>query len=301
MTRGKQHYKENIYDNAYATFFVATNTAMLDYPYIVGRYDQSTPTHAKQAEEYILDSAIGDPSVGNEDVLDRATDIGADSVVAADIKGDTLQTTENIIEMIEMEREREEDFEVLIPLQYDTFSTHVDHYENVKGAMSDISEDIEDYRLYVGGINKKSADEQIRRCVNLREHVGLDQYIHGLGMGAHRKWIVTIRRCPWLLDSFDNSSIVQNLIKSGKLWTVDADWVPFDRPRGTNSTVVSVQYREASLDLFNYMIGSDIREEDAIESFADADSDIAGFVSDHEQWYQNQTVSGDSAAEVIAD
>jgi len=126
MTRGKQHYKDNIYDSTYLTLFTATNTAMLEYPFIVGRYDQSSPTHAKQAQEYILDSAIGDESVGNEDVIDRAEDIGAEIVVAADIMNDPHQTTDNIVEMFKLAEERETDFEVLVPLQFNSFLQHED-------------------------------------------------------------------------------------------------------------------------------------------------------------------------------
>jgi len=87
----------------------------------------------------------------------------------------------------------------------------------------------------------------------------------------------------------DNSSIVQNFVYSSKLLKPNAEWAQFDRPRGTNSTVVSVQYREASLDLFNYMISSDIREEDALNEFEDPDSSLAKMVEQHQQWYDQQS------------
>lgn len=292
MTAGKDHYKQNIYDNAFVRFYVATNTAMLEYPFLVGRYDESSPTLARKAEDYILDSAIGDETVGNKEVLDRADKIGADAVVCSDVLHDPETTTENIVNMLKLVEERDDEFDVLIPLQFDDDGrayTHVQHYIDVGNRLADLGYDIDDFRLYIGGINKKSASEQIRRCINLREYVGDDVYLHALGVGATREWIATIRNCPWLLDSMDNSSLVKNLIYSDKLWTVDADWVRFPRPRGTNSTVVATQYTEAALDLYNYMIASDIREDDAITTI---DNDTAReLVNSHIRWHHQVTGS----------
>lgn len=286
MTKGKEHYKQNIYDNAFVRPFVATNTAMMEYPFMVGRYDESSPTNVENAEEYILDSAIGDPSVGNADVLNRAEQIGAEIVVAADVMGEPVTTTEAIVDMVEREREHEQDFEVLVPLQFDDEMTHGDHYDMVADALADIGVDITNYRLYVGGINQTSNFEQIRRCMKLREHVGTDAYLHGLGIGATREWIATIRQCPWLLDSFDNSTVVKNFVYSGLLLKPDGTWADFDRPRGANSTALSVQYREASLDMLNYMLGSDIREADAITETDDDDIDV--LIEQHQSWHERQ-------------
>lgn len=304
MTAGKDHYKQNIYENVHTRFFVATNAAMMEYPWMVGRYDESSPTLASKAEEYILDSAIGDESVGNEDVLDRADDIGTDIVVCADVMHDTTQTTDRIAEMLKLVEQRDTDYEVLIPLQFDPEMglSHIDHYEAVADRLDSLGEGIDDYRLYVGGLIKGvTPANQIRRCIELREHVGTEPYLHGLGVGATRSWVVTMRACPWLLDSFDNSSIVQNLIYSGKLWTPHADWFDgMDLPRGTNSTVLAVQFVEASLDLFNYMIGTDIRAEDAVTEFENPNSELAQRVSAHQRWY-GTTDKSESVVVVDAD
>lgn len=286
MTRGKEHYKQNIYENAYARFFTATNTAMLEYPFIVGRYDECSPTHAKNAEEYILDSAIGDPSIGNQDVLDKATDIGADTVVAADVKNDPEATTERILDMVE--RAEGTDFELMIPLQFDDTIRHEDHYDSVVTLLQKAGYDPDAYRYLAGGINDKTALEQIERIIELREHVGTGVYLHGLGMGLTREWVVTIRQCPWLLDSFDSSSVVKNFTYSSKIPTIDMEWLSFPRPRGTNSTAISVQYREAILDMFNYMIGTDINEEDALNEFETGDVELIERVQKHKQWYRSQ-------------
>lgn len=288
MTRGKDYYKAAIHESAFARFYAATNSAMIDYPYLVGRYDESSPTLVEKCDEYILDSAIGDPTVGNEEVLERADDIGASVVVAADVLGEPHTTTDRIAEMLKLAEARDREYEVLVPLQFDAerdFS-HVDHYNEVAGRLAELGYDVDSFRLYVGGVNQKSASEQIRRCIELREHVGTDVYLHGLGLGATREWVVTIRRCPWLLDSFDNSSVVKNLIYSGKLWTPEGDWVAMEMPRGSNSTVLAVEHIETSLHLYNYMISSDIDERDAIETFADPESELAERVDDHVQWHE---------------
>jgi len=302
MTCGKDHYSQNIHENAHARFYVATNMAMLEYPYFVGRYDESSPTLAAKADEYILDSAIGDESVGNVDVLDRADDIGASIVVAADVMNDTSTTTERVVDMIERAEDRNKEYEVLIPLQFDPEreTSHVDHYEDVSHALRRIGRSIDEYRLYVGGlINGIHPTEQIQRCIDLREHVGLDTYLHGLGVGTTREWVVTIRQCPWLMDSFDNSSIVQNLVKSGKLWTPHASWYDnMDMPRGTNSTVLSARQLEASLDLYNYLIGSDIREEDAVDEYRDTPTELVERVATHKQWYRNVN-QNDAVSEIV--
>lgn len=311
MTAGKDYYLDRTYEKAFARYYVATNAAMMEYPFMVGRYDECSPTLATQADEYILDSAIGDPSVGNEDVLEKAEDIGADIVVCADVLNDTETTTERVLEMFDLVEDGDVDKEVMIPIQHDDDTSHVEHYDQLAVALSKSGVDIDEYRLMLGGLKESTEIEKIRSCIDFREHVGLDTYVHALGVGGTREWIATIRQCPWLLDSFDNSSIVQNLVYRGRLLNLDGEWIEFRRPRGTDSTAIAVQFVESSVDMFNYMIGEEINEEDAIdEILIDAEDmsddevakkrEIRQLVQDHREWHRQFEQSSGVFADVNA-
>lgn len=69
MTRGQDYYRQQILDDAWVRVFAATNTAMFEYPYLLGNPDSCSPTLGEMCETYIMDSKIGDETVGNERVI----------------------------------------------------------------------------------------------------------------------------------------------------------------------------------------------------------------------------------------
>lgn len=196
MTRGMSWYQETIRDDAYARFYAADHTAMMPYPFRLGRagkdgsdgpQHESSPTIAKRSEHYILDSAIGDEDVGNQDVLDRAEylDFAPDILVAADKIHDPEVTTERVLDMFRLIEEHPDyDPELIIPLQFDDSTTHVEHYERLADRVAEAGFSIEDHIIGVGGIKDSPVPVQVEACIEVREHVGLDAQIHAFGLGC---------------------------------------------------------------------------------------------------------------------
>lgn len=101
MTKGQDYYRKKIIDESPVQLFAATNTAMLEYPYILGRPNEKSPSLSEQADTYIMDSGIGDDSYTNSEVIEAAESVDADVVIPKDIIGDTAQTTENVVDMVQ--------------------------------------------------------------------------------------------------------------------------------------------------------------------------------------------------------
>lgn len=157
MTRGQDYYLDNIVSDAHVRVFASTNTAMMEYPYILGHPDECSPTLSSMADEYVMDSKITDTSVTNDDVLRRAEDIGADVVTPADEMYEPDLTTDRIVDLLTQLSEMDYDPTVMLPLQPSENgeeSTHVDHYYELCGVLADHGFDIKDYRLSVGGIKE---------------------------------------------------------------------------------------------------------------------------------------------------
>lgn len=288
MSKGKQHYIDEIVDGAYVDVYVATPVAMMEYPLCLEDINESSPTTAEQADRYILDSGLSDDSVDAEDILDRAEYLEADWVVPADAIGDPETTTVEILDMLDLVADRSYDPTVLLPLQADDESeaTHSDHYDRLSETLADRGEDIADYPLAVGGILDRTPVEQLEAVVAVREHVGLEPYIHAFGMGCARDWVVAVQRCPWLLDGLDMSTAMQAVI-NGRVIDMDCTQHDHNRPRGTNSTVLTVLLSEYILYMLNYVLGPHIREDVRQTEFQGANAQaIEALVSDHEAWHE---------------
>lgn len=264
MTKGKAHYKQNIIDDAWVTVVTSTNTAMMEYPYVLGHPKECSPTLASMADTYIMDSKIGDESVQNEDVIRRAKDIDADVVTPADVLHDPKTTTERILDLFIQLDDLSYNPEILIPLQPnpDIGAIHTDHYHAVNDVLSDHGFEIHDHRLSVGGIKDWEATRQLKTIVSVRNTAGHEQFLHGLGFGASHDWISVLRQYPSLVDSIDMTSVIRDVVQSGKLFTPQADRVNYRLPRGKNSTVLSVMYRESVLYMISYLLGPHPRDED---------------------------------------
>jgi len=265
MTKGQDHYRQQIIDDAWFTVFSATNTAMMEYPYVLGKPGECSPTLASMADTYIMDSKIGDESVGTAAVLEAAEHVGADVVTPADVLHNPQTTTERIIELfIALTEYDTYTPDVMIPLQPNPQRglTHVDHYYDVADRLHSVGLDITDYRLSVGGIKDWTPPKQLDTICSVRSAAGTDQYIHGLGFDATADWIAVFRQYPCLLDSIDMSSIVQDVVNGQQLLTPTMERVSYPLPRGRNSTVLSVMLREFVLYMMMYFLGPHPRESD---------------------------------------
>lgn len=243
--------------------FIASYIPRYWYPYRLQHARRARPWLQEESLETIMDSAIGDNSVGNEQVLDKAAELHADYVVPADTLNDQEATTEAVHEFVRLYERHHCTATPLIPLQppYD------DHYQELAG-----------FSHYVlGGIAASDPETQLTEIRRFRDEAGRYVYAHGLGLGASETIIQALRDDPTLLDSFDLSTPEQ-IIRGDKI--ADSSWkqVPFEYPRGENSSTVRSQYAQAFALQLNYMLGPfwDADQEDAAQttiwdSFARAD------------------------------
>lgn len=269
MTKGQAYYRDNILTGAPIEVYTSTNTAMMEYPFILGHPEECSPTLSSQAETYIMDSKIGDESVGNEDVLRRGEDIDADVVTPADVMGNPEISSERIVDLFKSLTERDYDPTVLIPLQSNEQMDHVDHYYDVAYKLEEHGFDVTNHRISVGGIKEWTPHEQLKTMCAVRDAVGSEQFVHGLGFGVCNDWIGAIRQAPSLLDSLDMTSIVQDIVNSNKLFRPRGDRVDYKMPRGTNSTVLSAMLRQFVLYLYSYCIGPYARPTDVPTEITD--------------------------------
>lgn len=277
MTRGMDYYRNEILDGSFIDIISASNTAMMEYPLRLGRIGESSSGIASRSDRYILDSAIGDDSISNADVIDRAMDCDADWVVPCDVMQDPQKTTERIIEMFQLRDEYDTDMSILVPMQHNSETTHATHYRALSEELHRFGFSIRDEPIAVGGVKEMSPVEQARCAANLREAAGDEAYLHLLGGGFSLDWVVIVRELPWLIDGLDMSSSMQNIVKSGRLFRMDGEYVDYPSPRGKNSTVLSSMLREQQLYLLNYLMSPHIRGRDA-PSISDASPEAQAFI-----------------------
>jgi hypothetical protein len=220
--------------------FVASYIPRYFYPYRLQHAEKARPWLKDESLEAIMDSAIGDAAVGNDEVLDRAHDLHADYVIPADTLHDQDATTEAVREFVELYEAHPCRARPLIPLQppYDR------HFE-----------ELSEFSHYVlGGMAMAPPWEQLEGIRRFRAAAGYGVYAHGLGLGASLSLIKELREQPRLLDSLDLST-PEKLIRGEKL--ADKTWKqqPFEYARGERSSSVRAQFASAIALQLNYMLG----------------------------------------------
>lgn len=261
MTKGKEYYKEKIIEGAPVKVFFATNTSMLEYPYMLGRPEESSPTLAKQADEYILDSGIENEELTTDNIIQRAEDIGATTVVPKDKIDNPDETTNAVVDMLS-----KTDKDVLIPLQSDDNTTRSEHYFELSDKLQEIGYDIADFTVALGGIRDHSVEEQILTAKRFRENVGWEPDVHAFGCGIHHEWVVAIRKRPRIIDSLDTST-VSYTVNNGNVFDATMKMRDFELARGKNSTCLFTMQKETLMYVFNHSIGEYANENDIPTEF----------------------------------
>lgn len=264
MSKGKDYYRKKIIEDSPVQLFTATNTAMLEYPYVVGHPNEKSPTLSSQANMYVMDSGIGDSAFDNDDVIEAAESVNADVVVPKDVLHDTRETTAAVVDMAA--RVDNTDMTMWVPTQSDGRLTRVQHYQEIADELSDMGLSIRDYRVAVGGIRDETIEDQILECVTLNSRTPEQQEIHAFGCGFHSDWVAALRHQPSLVDSIDTSSVAR-YVNNGSSIDGRMNASEHVMPRGTNSTVLSVMERERILYMFNHLVSDNVHSEDAIEEF----------------------------------
>lgn len=185
--------------------YVASNMPY-PYPYKLGKPENQTPKIRESCTTWIQDSGIGDDTT-NKDVLELARQFDADFVIPCDELHKQAETTEAVLEFLELYDESDIRATPLIPLQppYD------EHYKQLP-----------DFPAYcLGGIAfDYTAREQVEAIHMFREVAGTNPYVHALGVGGSMEVVRTLANNPNLVQSVDCSTPEQAAINGS---VIDAE------------------------------------------------------------------------------
>lgn len=194
----------------YLSINVGSTTAPLGprgyYPYLLHAVDEvpESATERPACYRYIIDSAIGKSDFGNTETLDTAARVNADAAILADDYHDIDSTVTAVLNGLDKYETHPFDGEVIIPLQ-------PPHGECVKKLLdAGVSTD---HIFAIGGLKDCNDDQRkIKATRTVRETLGPDATIHGLGFGITDELATEIRSNPTLLDSIDYSTPAQDCI-----------------------------------------------------------------------------------------
>lgn len=202
----REEYLRRLVDAAHVDIYLSGNDgARIYWPWRMQPVHEASDTYRNACESYIVDSSFNRPELDNQDVLDKAHAVDAEYAVLADVYQDKDATVDAILEGLELYDDHVFEGEVIVPLQ----EPHADCY-------NELGQDL-DY-VAVGGLKDADKRQQISATQQLREAVGSDVMIHGLGFALAQKdgtptpWVQAIKDDPDLLDSIDNSKYLQQII-----------------------------------------------------------------------------------------
>jgi len=220
-----------------------------DHPFKLGTVGKGRKRVRNTCDRFILDSGISDPSVTNEDVIDAARRLDADFVVPKDYLHKQGKTTDSVSEFFDLYADSGVDATVLVPLQ----PPHVSHLDDLP----------ESNAYCVGGIAKASPDDQLQALRDVRDAVGDDVYLHGLGFGLNTAFIRTVRQHPTLVDSIDMATVEQ-AVKGGEVRDKWGEGQSFAYPTGDKSSIVRQSFSQAMLVMYCYML-TDHCDDEAVQ------------------------------------
>lgn len=189
-----REYAHRIIDNCYIDYYLSASYdgGRIHWPWRMFPPSEAYERYVDKCDVYIMDSEFNDPDVTNQDVLDKAVDVGADMVVLEDVYQDFAGTVERVLEGFEVADSHAFDGEVIAPLQ----EPYVECY-NELGRPDKVA---------IGGLKDASDSKRIDVLKRLRREAGEDTYIHGLGWGATDRIIRLVRNNPDIIDSIDSQT-----------------------------------------------------------------------------------------------
>jgi len=224
------------------------------WPYRLQKVGECAPASFWRSQYRILDSNITDPRVTNKDVLEEAIKKEATAVVAKDylpfhlydnqefdmeaLTGESNHvdaTTQSVQEFVEL-HESDKHPPAYIPLQ----APYSEHIKKIRPIIEE--SDLEE-RYMLGGLKDAAPKKRINEAKALREEIGEDPDLHGLGWGLSDALVEEFRKNPELIDSVDNSGPSQAILNEGLL---DKHWQK--QPFG----LVEGQMRNSVAGLFEF-------------------------------------------------
>lgn len=186
----KRDYIERVVNACPVEYYLSSKDGVrVHWPYRMQPVHEAVSTYQEDSERYILDSSFADETITNQDTLDKAHKLNADIAVLEDVYQDYEQTVDRLKEGLQLAQEHDFAGNVMCPLQ----APHVDCWKAI--GKPDI--------VAIGGMKDEPASEKVRIAQKLRDAVGDDVWIHGLGFGATPEIVRAVRNDPDLLDSID--------------------------------------------------------------------------------------------------
>jgi hypothetical protein len=253
--------RERVVERCPIDVYVAGINDRYAWPHrLVSAKEADRPGLAETCETLIIDSVINDPFYPADDVLDAASKLDADAVVAKDwppfadpADEGGIYPADALEHFMARYKRHGYDGDVIVPL-WPPFDS-----AKLQGVRE---EWVDHYAL--GGMRDLDGHEQVEHARRFRELVGDDVHVHGLGVGTSPELIAALRESVAdgtpLLDSFDIST-PENAVRNNKL--PDKSWtqqrVPL--PSGTDSTTVRAGYAESIARMLAYELSPDCDEQ----------------------------------------
>lgn len=222
----REEYLRRLTDHAHVELYLSANDgARIEWPWRMHPPNEATESYRNACNSYVIDSDPIDPTVTTADALDAGLRYNADVVSLVDYVpwevyerkldegspeyeayldvrekyGDnTTATVESIKQGLAAYEDHEYDGQILIPLQ----EPYVECW-NCVGSPTDAW-------IGIGGLKKGSDRLRIDAAREFAECAGRDVHVHGFGWGPREGLAAAVRETPWMLDSLDYSTPMQN-------------------------------------------------------------------------------------------
>lgn len=203
----RPEYLRRLVDAAHVELYLSgQDGARIYWPWRMEKEPEASQSYRDACEVYVVGSDPENEDVTTRDVLDTAHSVGAEVASLADVYQDCSATADAILDGLALADDHPFDGDLLLPLQ----KPFVECYQEV-GEPSG-------HWLGIGGLKDASDMARIEAASALREYVGPDERIHGLGWGATDGIVRAVHEDPALLDSLDYSTPLRSAprdIKTG--------------------------------------------------------------------------------------
>lgn len=267
--------KLDIVSQSYVRVFSAGTFDRHWYPYRLEKVGSASDRVRNNCMEYILDSNIGDPSITNADVLEKAADLNPTYVIPKDYLpfdayptgrwkdggekegaldelkheyDDNVEaTTDSIGEFVDLWEDAGLSCQPLIPLQ----PPYIDHYQTVTEKYGQFS------HFSLGGMKSSSTANQLDAVDDFLDWLDWNPYIHVLGVGANLGFIRKVQLDP-KFRQFVNSvdlSTAEQYGRNGNF--ADKSWIHkrFHLANGKNRSTLTALQADLALVHLNHMLG----------------------------------------------
>jgi len=205
----RPEYLNRLANTAHADLYLSgVDGARIWWPWRMQPVHEADQRHRNACEQFIVDSSFADQSITNQDVLDMAHTLDAEIAVLADVYQDCDATVDALVAGLDCYADHAFDGQVMLPLQ----PPHAGCYQRLQ------NRGVGDEHLFaIGGVKDRPDAEKLRAARDVRDLLGSDGQLHGLGFGVTEQVAAAIRAEPGLLDSIDYSSPIQSVLDSSVL------------------------------------------------------------------------------------